>query len=98
MHPVTLHHPLGGRMKVLSLLMWVTQFGLSILFPPCFFLLLANWLQNRFDLGPWVTVVLGILGLLTAYSTAKANLKAMLKAVKEVSSQEEPPMAFNDHT
>ena len=29
-------------MKTLSLLLWVTQFGLSILFPPCFFLLLAK--------------------------------------------------------
>lgn len=85
-------------MKVLSLLMWVTQFGLSILLPPCFFLLLANWLQNRFGLGAWIMVVLGILGLLTSYSTAKANLKAMLKAAQDVSSQEEPPMAFNDHT
>ena len=84
-------------MKVLSLLMWVTQFGLSILFPPCFFLLIANWLQNKFGLGIWVTVVLGILGLRTAFSTAKANMKAMLKAVKEVSSQEEPPTAFNSH-
>ena len=33
-------------MKFLNLLMWVTQFGLSILFPLCFFLLLAVWLQN----------------------------------------------------
>jgi len=85
-------------MKVLSLIMWVTQFGLSILLPPCFFLFLANWLQNRFGLGAWIMVVLGIMGLLTAYSTAKANLKAMLKAAQEASSQEEPPMSFNAHT
>ena len=84
-------------MKVLSLLMWVTQFGLSILFPPCFFLLLANWLQNRFGLGAWVMVVLGLLGLLTSVSTAKANIRAMLKEMKALSDQEEPPMAFNDH-
>lgn len=84
-------------MKVLSLLMWVTQFGLSILLPPCFFLLLANWLQNRFGLGPWVMILLGLFGLYTAFITAKANLKAMLKAVAEVSGDEEPPMAFNDH-
>lgn len=84
-------------MKVLSLLMWVTQFGLSILLPPCLFLLLANWLQNRFGLGPWVMIVLGLLGLYTAFTTARANLKSMLKAVAEVSGNEEPPMAFNDH-
>ena len=84
-------------MKVLSLLMWVTQFGLAILLPPCFFLLLANWLQNRFGLGVWVMIVLGLLGLYTAFTTARSSLKSMLKAVAEVSSQEEPPMAFNDH-
>ena len=84
-------------MKVLSLLMWVTQFGLSVMFPPCFFLLIAHWLQTRFGLGSWVMVVLGILGLLTAFSTAKSNMKAMLKAIKELSDGEEPPTAFNTH-
>ena len=84
-------------MKVLSLLMWVTQFGLSVMFPPCFFLLIAHWLQTRFGLGSWVMVVLGILGLLTAFSTAKSNLRAMLKAVKELSDKEDPPAAFNSH-
>ena len=84
-------------MKVLSLLMWVTQFGLSVMLPPCFFLLIAHWLQTRFGLGSWVMVVLGILGLLTAFSTAKSNLRAMLKAVKELSDKEDPPAAFNSH-
>ncbi|MBR3972862.1 MAG: AtpZ/AtpI family protein [Oscillospiraceae bacterium] len=84
-------------MKVLSLLMWVTQFGLSILVPPCFFLLIAHWLQIRFGLGGWVMVILGILGLLTAFSTAKANLRAMLKAVKELSDNPDPPTSFNNH-
>ena len=84
-------------MKVLSLLMWVTQFGLSVMLPPCFFLLIAHWLQTRFGLGSWVMVVLGILGLLTAFSTAKSNLRAMLKAVKELSDKEDPPTAFNNH-
>ena len=84
-------------MKVLSLLMWVTQFGLSVMLPPCFFLLIAHWLQTRFGLGSWVMVVLGILGLLTAFSTAKSNLRSMLKAVKELSDKEDPPTAFNNH-
>ena len=84
-------------MKVLSLLMWVTQFGLSILLPPCFFLWLAHWLQNRFGLGYWVMIIFGIFGLLVAFQTAKANLKAMLKEASEVSSKEPPPISFNDH-
>ena len=84
-------------MKVLSLLMWVTQFGLSVMFPPCFFLLIAHWLQTRFGLGSWVMIMLGILGLLTAFSTAKSNMRAMLKAIKELSDNEDPPTAFNTH-
>ena len=85
-------------MKLLNLLMWVTQFGLSILMPTCFFLLLAVWLKQRFMLGMWIIVVLGILGLLITISTVRANLKAMCKAAEEAASQEPPPIAFNNHS
>ena len=49
-------------MKLLNLLMWVVQFGFSILFPTVFFLILAVWLQDKFGLGLWIVVVLGIVG------------------------------------
>ena len=84
-------------MKLLNLLMWVTQFGLSILFPLCFFLLLAVWLKQKFQLGMWIIAVLGILGVLITISTVRANLKALRKAADEAASQTPPPMAFNDH-
>ena len=84
-------------MKILSLLMWVTQFGLSILLPPCFFLWLAHWLQGRFDLGSWVMILLGIAGFLVAFTTAKANLKAMLRDAGLSHSKTEHPASFNDH-
>lgn len=84
-------------MKILNLLLWVTQFGFSILFPPCFFLWLGSWLQNKFDLGIWVVAVFGIFGLMTAFSTAKSCLRSLLKAAEEASPREEPPIAFNDH-
>lgn len=84
-------------MKILNLLLWVTQFGFSILFPLCFFLVLATWLQAKFALGMWIIVVFGILGLLTTVSTVKSCLKSILKAADEASSQEDPPIAFNDH-
>lgn len=83
-------------MKTLSLLLWVTQFGLSILFPPCFFLLLANWLRQSHGWGGWVTAAGGILGILVAISTARANWRAMRKEAEE-SSREPPPIGFNDH-
>ena len=84
-------------MKILNLLLWVSQFGFSILFPLCFFLMLAVWLQNKFGLGMWIIVVFGILGLMTTVSTVKSCLRSLLKAAEEASSQEDPPIAFNDH-
>lgn len=84
-------------MKKLSLILWVTQFGLSILLPPCLLLLLAVWLQNRFGLGMWILVVLGILGFLIAVSTARANWRAMRKDAEAASDRQPPPVAFNDH-
>lgn len=84
-------------MKMLSLLIWVGQFGFSIIFPILFFLLLAVWLQSRFGLGMWIVAVLGILGLLTSISTARACLRSLRKAAQEAASQDPPPTAFNDH-
>ena len=84
-------------MKVLSMLLWVTQFGLSILFPLCFFLMLGAWVQNRFSLGMWVIALFGILGLLITIRTVKVNLRSLRKAAEEAASQDTPPIAFNDH-
>ena len=85
-------------MKILNLLMWVTQFGVSVIFPTGFFLIVAVWLQNRFDLGVWIVIALGILGVMTSVSTAKACLKSLQKAAEEASGSKKPPIAFNDHS
>lgn len=85
-------------MKLLSLLMWVVQFGLSAIFPTVFFLLLASWLQGRFGLGMWIVVVLGVLGVLTSISTARSCLRSMRRAAEDAGSREQPPVSFNDHT
>lgn len=84
-------------MKFISLLMWVGQFGFSVAFPTLFFLLLAAWLQRRFELGMWIVVVLGILGVLTSISTTRSCLRALRKAAQEAAPQREQPAAFNDH-
>ena len=84
-------------MKLLNLLMWVTQFGLSIIFPALFFLWLGVWLQNKFELGMWVLIICGIVGILTSVSTVRSCLRSMLKASEELSSRKEPPVSFNDH-
>lgn len=84
-------------MKILNLLLWVTQFGFSILFPLCFFLWVGYWLQTKFALGIWVVAVLGVLGLMTTVSTVKSCLKSILKAADEASDRKEVPIAFNNH-
>lgn len=84
-------------MKILNLLMWVGQFGFSIIFPTVFFLYLAVWLQNKFGLGMWILVLCGILGVLTTISTAKSCLRSLRKASEEASGSGEPPVSFNDH-
>ena len=84
-------------MKILNLLMWVSQFGLSIIFPTLFFLWLAVWLQGKFGLGLWIVVVFGVLGILTSVSTTKSCLRSMRKAAEELSGSKKPPVSFNDH-
>ena len=53
--------------------------------------------QNRFDLGFWIMAVFGVIGFMTSVSTAKSCLRSLLKARDEASSQEKPPISFNDH-
>ncbi len=84
--------------KLLQLLMWVGQFGFSVVFPTLAFLTLAVWLRQRYGLGSWVLAVLGILGLLTSFSTAKSCLRSMQKAAEEAGSKKTPPTSFNDHS
>ena len=83
--------------KLLSLILWVTQFGLSVLFPVCFFLLLAAWLQQKFGLGMWIVVVLGVFGLLVSVSTARSCIRTLRKDAEAAGKQKPPPVSFNDH-
>lgn len=84
-------------MKFLSLLMWVGQFGFSALFPTCLFLMLAVWLQTKFALGSWIVFVLGGIGLLTSFTTARSCLRSILKEIERCSDRPAPPPAFNEH-
>ena len=85
-------------MKILNLIMWVGQFGFSIIFPTLFFLILAVWLQQKYSLGIWILIVFGVFGILTSISTTKSCFQAMQKAAAEASSSDDPPVSFNNHT
>ena len=88
-------------MKFLSLIVWVTQFGVSLVFPPIVFLWLGFWLHNDRGVGGWIIALCGVIGFLTSVSTAKSCWNSMMKAAMEASGRDEnepPPVAFNDHT
>ena len=75
-------------MKYLSLLIWVGQFGFSCIFPTCLFLMLGIYLQDRFDFGVWIVIVLGIIGFLTSISTARSCLRSIRKEIDRISKDQ----------
>ena len=83
-------------MKNVNLLVWVTQLGLSTAVPLAGFIVLAVWLQNRFDLGVWVVLVGIGLGLFCAIDGFVRNLK-VLNALSKDKEQKEPPVSFGEH-
>lgn len=85
-------------MKFLSLLMWVGQFGFSVIFPTLLFLMIAVWLRAKFGLGIWIVAVLGIVGVMTSISTTRSCWRSMQKAADEASDRKEPPISFNHHS
>ncbi len=83
-------------MKNLSLLLWITQLGLSVAVPPAAFVLLAVWAQRRWDLGVWI-VFLGVgLGIYCAVDGFRQSLKVLSQMSRD-DKQEKPPVSFNDH-
>ena len=82
-------------MKDLSLLVWLTQLGLSTAVPLAGFILLALWLRNSLGWGNWVIWAGIVLGILCALSGLRASLKAMEALSKNT---QDPPVSFNDHS
>lgn len=84
-------------MRLLSLLVWVTQFGISSLLPLCLSLILGNWLQTAYGLGLWITALCGVFGLGVSIRTACACLRLLRRDIETAGSGEENTVAFNDH-
>ena len=83
-------------MKNITLLVWLTQLGFSVVFPPVGFLWLASWLKNSRGWGSWVIWVAAVLGIVCAIDGLRTSLKAMERLARK-ENEEEPPVAFNDH-
>lgn len=79
-------------------LVWLTQFGLSVVLPPVLFLLGAVWLRKQFGLGGWVILVGFVLGMVAAIGSLRSSLKAIERQGRAPKKkQEPPPISFNQH-
>ncbi|MBE6986427.1 MAG: AtpZ/AtpI family protein [Ruminococcaceae bacterium] len=84
-------------MKDLSLLVWLTQLGLSVALPFAGFILLALWLQNQFGWGDWTLWVGIVLGGISAFDGFRSSIKAMIRLSKGHKDSDPPSVSFNDH-
>ncbi len=82
-------------MKDLSLLVWITQLGMSVAAPMAGFTLLGVWLKSRFGLGAWVVAVFCLIGLISAADSFRRTLKLLEE--KERKKDKAAPRSFNDH-
>ena len=83
-------------MKNVSMLVWLSQLGLSVIAPLAGFILLAVWLHNECGLGNWIIWLGIILGLIFAVNGFLNSLKTMDMLAKDEKEREIPP-SFNDH-
>ena len=83
-------------MKNLSLLVWLTQLGLSLAVPLAGFVLLGVWLHDRFGWGLWIVIVCAVFGLIFAAEGLRSSLKTMERLAKN-ETKEKPPVSFNEH-
>ena len=84
-------------MKDLTLLVWLTQLGLSVALPLAGFILLALWLRNALSWGDWVLWVGIVLGLISAIDGLRISLKTLSQLAKNKKEDTPPPISFNDH-
>lgn len=84
-------------MKDLSLIVWITQLGLTVAVPLAGFILLGVWLHESCGWGAW-TVWVGIfLGLYSAVDGFRASLKILERVGRKKKDPEPPSVSFNDH-
>ena len=83
-------------MKNISLLVWLSQLGLSVTVPLAGFILLGVWLHKSCQWGVWTIIVGAIIGVACAIDGLRQSLKAMDRLAKN-EKQEKPPVSFNEH-
>ena len=83
-------------MKDLTLLVWLTQLGMSVAVPLAMFVMLGVWLHNDLGWGSW-TIWAGLfIGLCCAITGFRDSLKAMDR-ISSNKKKNPPPVSFNEH-
>ena len=84
-------------MKEWSLLIWIPQFAISVVFPLILFLMLAVWLRDSCGWGGWVIAAGIVCGLVTAAIGFRDTLRAMLASSGRKKESRDPGVSFNSH-
>ena len=84
-----------GLYDVARHLVWLTQFGLSVVVPPTLCIAGSVWLRHRFTLGGWVVAV----GVLVAVSCLRCSLQALDRQGRPAKKDGErtSPISFDRH-
>lgn len=83
-------------MREWSLLIWLPQFGISVVFPLIGFIMLAVWLHEQWNWGNWVIWVGILFGLFTAAIGVRDTVKAM-NLIEGKKKEDSPSVSFNTH-
>lgn len=83
-------------MKNISMILWVTQLGLSVAVSPVLMILLAVWLRDSCGWGGWVIWAGIVLGIYCAVQGLRSSLKTMQRQA-ESDKEQQPPVSFNEH-
>ena len=88
-----------GLYDVARHLVWLTQFGLSIVIPPVLCIMGAVWLQRQFALGGWVMAVGVFVGVLAAVKLPARLTESHGSAGRSPEAHRGPPVPvnFNQH-
>lgn len=83
-----------SKFQTVSVLVWLTQLGLSVVCPPVLFVLGGIHLQRFCGFGGWVTVLGTVLGVLGAAGGLVSSFRTLHRLGK---SEENTPPGFNGH-
>lgn len=83
-------------MKNLSLLVWLTQLGLSVALPLAGFIWLGLWLKNSCGWGSWVVIAGVLIGIFLAVDGLINSLRLMNRTARE-EPKKSTGISFNEH-